>query len=490
MRRVKKLVCWIVLIFILAFGLQHVFKGVDEKPLHGFFIDKVEPPELKRFTWDRWFRGEFQQEFMDRMEHHIGFRKSLLRLRNQLDYSLFRICHAEGFIAGKNDYLYEEDYIFEYTGEFFIGEKPLEKKMSRLKNVYDSLKSHHIELIFVFEPGKASVMPEFIPGRYHPRKRTLSNYEWIKTKAVSLGLPFLDLNDYFKLVRDTCRYPVFPKYGMHWSIYGVALAADTLKRYIEQRTSSRLPEIAIERIVLSDTARLTDNDIGEVLNLCLPLPKTLGAYPVLKIENDPEKRNLSVLVIADSYYVNFCKGKISDQLFKNQEYWYYNNKLYPYHHNNPPVYVDKSELLSTYKKFDVILLMISEINMHNGFWNFADEAYLAFHPETRDDKVYNTENEIRNDRNWFRFLVKKAKKQRRPLEEIIRNDAEYTFYNNYHEIKGKTRQDSIMYLVLSIYQNPEWLAAVEKKAKERNVSLDTMLYRDANYLYDQSKQNP
>jgi len=488
MLTLKKLILIIILALPGVLWLQFRYQWVNEKPLHGFFIKNMESPDLKRFTWDRWFKGEFQQEYMTRTENHIGYRKTWIRLRNQLDYSFFKICNSEGFVAGKKGYLYEEDYILEYTGDYFIGGKPLDKKMLRLKNVYDSLKANNIELILVFEPGKASIIPEYIPGRYHPQKRKPSNYNYIKQKALCSGLPFLDLNSYFLLLKDTTRYPLFPKYGMHWSLYGVALAADTLKNYIAGRTGQNLPDISVEKIELSDTPRLSDNDIGVILNLCLPLPPTQGAYPVLKIEDDKAKRDLSVLVIADSYYLNFCEG-ISEKLFKNQEYWYYNHKLYPYQDNNPPQYVDKTDLLRTYKKFNVILLMVSEINMHNGFWNFADEAYLAFHPEVKDDHVYMTENEIRNERTWFKFLCKKAKGQDRPLEEVIRNDAEYTFFNNYNDIQGKTRQDSIIHLVLSIQNDPNWMSAIRKKAAERNVSLDTMLYRDANYLYDQSKQN-
>lgn len=488
MLTVKKTLIFLILLIIAISWFEFRFKWAKESPLKGYFISTVEPPDLKRFTWKRWMKGEFQQEFQTRIENHIGFRKSLYRLRNQWDYSLFRVCNSEGFISGRDGCLFEEDYILEYNGDYFIGEEALNKKMLRLKNVYDSLKAHHIELILVFEPGKASVMPEYIPGRYHPLNRSLSNQTFIKQKAVALEMPFLDLNEYFLKMKDTSRYPLFHKYGMHWSIYGVALAADTLKNYIAGRTGKQLPEIGIEKIEWSDTARLSDNDIGKTLNLLLPLPQSGGAYPVLKIEDDSLKRNLSALVIADSYYLNFCDG-ISDKLFKNEEYWYYNHKLYPYQDYNPPAYVDKSDLISIYKKYNIILLMVSEINMHNGFWNFADEAFLGFHPEFKDDHIYTIENEIRNERSWFRFMAKKAKSQGRPLHEMIRNDAEYTFYNNYSNIQGKTRQDSIIYLVLSIYKNQEWLSAVEKKAKEQNVTLDTMIRRDAEYLYDQSKQN-
>ena len=358
-----------------------------KKKLNGFFIlnDK---PDLKKFTWHRWFDGSFQDHYSKGTEDYVGFRNSLFRLHNQYDFSLFGISHAQGFIKGKNGYLFEEDYIYEYTGKYFIGKTTIERKFKKLKDIQEQLKALNINLIPVIEPGKASYYPEFIPDHYNPEKKTLTNHDCFLELFQALKIKYLDLNQYFLRLKKSTPYPLFPKYGMHWSIYGVALATDTLIKFIEKDLPGTIPSMKIGEIELSDSLRYTDNDIGNMLNLILPLPGVQAAYPRIRFENNPEKKKLSVLVIADSYYLNIV-NEIGDKIFRKQEYWYYNSKVYPaIIDNENPVYIDKSDLKKKLSEFDVILLMTSEINMHCGFWNFIEEVYQALHPEYMESHVY------------------------------------------------------------------------------------------------------
>lgn len=485
--RIIKVTLFLLMFLALAISaLQSDMKIFKEHDLKGYYqINGA--PSLQSFTWGRWFSSGFQDEFSKRLNENIGLRNSLIRFSNQYDFSFFGIIHAEGFIRGKQGYLYQEDYVHEYTGEYFIGTAAIDKKLSRLKNVMDSLDAHNVPLLLVFEPGKASFYPEFIPNRFHPEKRGQTNYGYMIRRSEELGLNFLDMNSYFLKMKDSSLFPLFPRYGMHWSLYGVPFAVDTLVRSIEIATRSALPKFATEPLIASSTPKGTDNDIGELLNLCCPLKPTRGAYPTITF-GSPKTGLLSALVIADSYYVNIVE-EYGRTLFKSQEYWYYNKKMYPNHNNSPPEYVDKSNLLEKLKKHDVILLMVSEINLHCGFWNFADEAFLAFHPELKDPLIYGIENDIRNDREWFRFMVKKARIQGKPLEEMIRDDASYTFYSNFDNLPGKGYWDSIYHITIGIKNNAEWFAQVEKKAKDLKVGIDSMLVLDAIYSYDQSKKN-
>jgi hypothetical protein len=275
---------------------------------------------------------------------------------------------------------------------------------------------------------------------------------------------------------------------MHWSIYGVALATDSLIKFIEKDLPGTIPSMKIGEIELSESLRYTDNDIGNMLNLILPLPGVQAAYPRIRFENDPEKKKLSVLVIADSYYLNIV-NEIGDKIFRKQEYWYYNSKVYPaIIDNENPVYIDKSDLKKKLSEFDVILLMTSEINMHCGFWNFIEEVYQAFHPEYMESHVYEKENLIRNSREWFRFMVGKARKQGLTLEEMIRIDAEYNFFNDYNSIQNKNKEDTITHIAIDIKNNPEWLKTIKEKAKAMNIPLEEMIERDARYQYGQQKK--
>jgi len=214
---------------------------------------------------------------------------------------------------------------------------------------------------------------------------------------------------------------------MHWSIYGASLALDTLKRYIEQVSQTPLPEILTTEIRVSDSLIWTDRDIGDMLNLLFPLPGVTMAYPKIEFDTTNFTRSLSVLVVADSYYI-YLINDLTENLYEEEEYWYYNSKIYPHIiDDREPVYVDKDNLKEKFREFDIILLMVSEINLHCGFWNFADEAYQAYFPDHSDPLWYPYENQIRNERVWFRYMVKKAKEKQTTLENIIRRDAKYLY---------------------------------------------------------------
>ncbi len=424
MNSLKKLIFALVILVMVLPMVQAEFKFFPKKKITGFF--KLTPePEPWTVSKTTWFNSTYQTGLSTNLEDHIGLRNYFFILHNQYDYSLFGMTHALGFISGKDRMLFEEDYIKEYTGASFIGKKSWDKKIARLNEVRQKLKASGTTLLLIFEPGKASFYPEYIPEHYQPKIRTLTNYDYLKEKLTGLSFPFLDLNRDFLEMKDTSRYPLFPKYGMHWSIYGMACAVNPMADFIRREAGVNLPSFKIAKITVSDSLRYSDNDIGSLLNLICPLPKVKAAYPELIFGNDTAGRPKSVLVIADSYYATF-EDHVAPGLFGKDTYWYYNSKVYPHTiESDNPVFVDKSNLSETLEKYDLILLMSSEINLHSGFWNFPDEAWLSFHPGVQEDSVYIMENKIRNSREWFRFMIDKAKKQHKTLEQEIRNDAEY-----------------------------------------------------------------
>jgi hypothetical protein len=485
MNRVKNIIFIFLLALLLAPVLLMHFPVLREKALFGHFTQN-DRPDPKKWTRASWFSGSFQEGFSTGFNDNIGLRRTMIRINNQYDYSLFRIIHAEGFIAGKNGYLYEEDYIKEYTGRYFIGKTVLDRKLEKLFDVQRMLRERGIDLILVLEPGKASYYPEYIPRRYHAERSTISNYTYLTSKLKERGMNYLDLGQWFLELKGTSRYDLFPRYGMHWSIYGMNLAVDTLSRYIASVTGTGLPRFSVKNIEISDTPRSTDNDIEEMANLLFPMPNDTYAYPVNVFGDDSSHRSLNVLVVGDSYYRNI-KDDFSGFLFKADTFWYYNSKVYPHIHSDI-VYVDHSNMLKKLEQYQVILLMVSEINLHCTFWNFIDQAYAALHPGYHDSYIYNKENQIRNEREWFRFMVSKASLESRPLQRVITADATYLMNVNYDSIQDKTAEDSIARVVWTIKNKPDWYAQVVKKAKERNIPIEQMLNRDAVFIYNSMKK--
>lgn len=422
MRFFRPLLLVILCIVMISPLIQQRWHPVGEPELNGIFA-KARPPELKSFSWKSWFKGAFQGKFTTAVNENLGFRPTLIRINNQYDWSFFKISHAEGFIAGKEGFLFEEDYIYEYTGKYFIGKATLDLKARRLRAVQDALRARGVCLLLMIEPGKASFYPEYIPDRYHADQRSLSNLEYLKQRMDALQIKYIDLNSWFLAIKDTSRFKLFPEYGMHWSIYGVAVAMDTLSAYLRHECGLALPSFTVERIEISDSLRWTDKDIGNMLNLLLPLPAVTAAYPVIRFTPAGEKRKVDLLAVGDSYFSNIY-NQYAPYLFRSTDFWYYNSRYYSYDGRNGQS-VDHSNLAEKLESYELILLTLSEINAHCGFWNFVDQAWFTYCSDLPDPEVYGYENRIRNEREWFRSIVKKAAASGISVESAIHRDAVY-----------------------------------------------------------------
>ena len=72
-------------------------------------------------TVDGWLSGNYQLTHQDYIDQNIGFRNVLVRTYNQMHYSLFDNARANQVVVGKDNYLYEENYIKAHLGRDFVG---------------------------------------------------------------------------------------------------------------------------------------------------------------------------------------------------------------------------------------------------------------------------------------------------------------------------------------------------------------------------------
>ena len=91
---------WFVVLFALLLlpASQALFHFVDEKPLDGAFVE-AKMPVVKLKTL---FNETVQDSLMTWCTEKTGFRKSMIRLNNQLLYSAFGKVSAIGPVKGKD----------------------------------------------------------------------------------------------------------------------------------------------------------------------------------------------------------------------------------------------------------------------------------------------------------------------------------------------------------------------------------------------------
>lgn len=465
-----------MLLMLIAPALQAWLHPIPEKSLHGDF-EILEKPVLSKGSW---MDASFQNKFDPWMEENIGFHNTLVRTNNQLDYSLFRIPHADGVIRGKNGQLYEYDYIRAWMGYDFVGEKLLDRKLRQFRYLQKHLKDNfNTDLVLVLEPGKASVYPEDIPSKYHKAPAGMSNYDYIARRAEELEINLINFNEYFLEIKDTLDAPVYPIQGTHWSEFAMWYAADSLLNYIEEVREIELRDVIKDDIEYSSELRSTDYDVGITLNLLFELAHPNMPYPVYHFSDDSSHQRPNVLAIADSYYWNIFNTRIPKHVFNNEAFWYFYKKVYPDSYFGEKT-VDQLELKAEIEKQDVIFFMTTERFLYMTDRGFVNDAYDIYGMKTGMDATLPYNDEITGLNSWFTSLIAEADNQGITLEEILKKEATFLLWEQepekYYSIYGPGT------FIKDIEGDSTWYAGVIKRAEESNMSLDDRLWEEADYM--------
>lgn len=349
--------------------------------------------EKAKFTFKDWLNGDYQTKEDDYNEDHWAFKEGMVRWNNQVYYNLFNQIRVNGFVTGKEDYLFSESYIFAAFGDDLIDEKLVEEKLRKAKVLQDTLKRKGIDLILAFAPGKGSFCKEFVQDKYvHPIKNT--NHNLFIKHGKKNNLNILDLYTYFEMIKKTSPYPLFPKFGHHWSYYGACIATDTIIKYIEHLRQVDLPACTWNEIEVVDTARSRDADVLKSMNLnTWPNQNMKLAYPKLLFENDSLKNKTRVLTISDSYWYDQVYMGVPQNCFAGGQFWYYYNKVIPSPIPGEKVEVWQLDLKKEIESNKVIMLLYSDGNLTgygNAFINDTYELYTnpkAYYERNARDKV-------------------------------------------------------------------------------------------------------
>lgn len=410
----------ILVLLILAFpAIQKKLKLISSKELNGVFT-MTQVPDFKVSAW---FNGTYQEQFRQHIEDYPGFKSDFVRLYNQIDFSLFSIAHASKFMVGKKGYLYGTEYIASYQGRNFIGKRYCNEKVRLLKILQDWLwKEKKIFLLVVFAPDKGTFYPEYIPCYYLRNKKENTNYSYYIRRCTEAGINLVDFNGYFRSAKDTSRYPLYPKTGIHWSTYGAVLAADSLMRYLKIRSGYPMPSLVIDKIEVDRKARDEDADIGKPMNLIWEIPHPAYAYPEYHFISDTAKQKPNGLVIGDSFFWTWYYPGIIKNMFRNDEFWYYGKDIYPQTFKKP-MNIGELNFMEAVNRQDIIIFLQTNAGYGNIGFDFIDRLYAELEPSK--SRVVWYENRIRNAKDWLSNLKKSAEDQHIPLTEMIREAAIY-----------------------------------------------------------------
>lgn len=428
--RIKNILLWLIIIILFLPMIQGKFNFVTINKLSGDIV----PVEDSVFSMNGWLSRRFQKGRENFLNENFGFRNIFVRINNQLAFDLFRLAKANSVIIGKDNYFFEENYIKAYYGEDFITEDSIMQRLQKARFIQDTLKSMNKSLILVFTAGKGSFYPEYFPDNMVVEKGK-TNYEYYVKYANELGLNSIDFNKYFVDHKYSSPYPLYPRYGIHWSYYGECLATDSIIKYIEKLRAIDMQNLFWNDVSVED-ARDDDCDIENGMNLLFDLKKDKMGYPDVRTESDGSKTKPSVLVIADSFFWGLLNVGFSNS-FSKMNFWFYNRQVYPDSQEKAISTRDLS-LKKEIQNHDIIIILGAESTLHEFGWGFIEDANDMFHGKnklSRNDTAYirmlnKTMKDIKSDKNWYDTIVAKALRRKISPDSMLKVDAMWIIENS------------------------------------------------------------
>lgn len=397
---------------------QFEFHFYEEEPLNGVFSTSSFQP----FTVKSYLDESFQKSYDIYFNDSLGFKGFFVRVNNQVKYSLFSKTNAKDVVIGKDNYLFEGGYIREFLGLNFTGKEKIQKKVNQIKQIQNELSHQNVIFLPVFAPGKATYFSEYIPHKENEKKKDSTNYNTYIDLFKSDNVKYLDFNSIFLNIKSKVKYPLYPKGGIHWTDYGVSIALDSLKEFLESNSGIKLGKIHYEGFEAPEKPINPDDDIALSMNLLFEYDHFQMYYPKysFEIKNQPKPK---LLVIGDSYGFNILNSEATKNLFSKVELWYYFKTIHPARESKIRE-VKELNIKQEIKEFDVVLLLSTESNIYKYGFGFLDE-YLKSNDKNEEAELVKQIEKIKENKEWYNNVKNQAEERGISVDSMLVRSAKY-----------------------------------------------------------------
>ncbi len=426
---------FVIIMVVLTASLLQGFTGVVKMRPLSPYVDHIEVVK-QDLSFKTYLDGSYQDYLAQSARKKTGFREFFSRCYNQVAFTFFGKSANKNIYKGSDHELYLIANLNDITGKLLLerygsienAKADAQKNVEETLTLIDTLRQHGTDFLFVFCPTKTAVYPENMPK---PFKENISDFclaDYYIQLFKENDIPHIDFYNYFKSIRGTFPYPLYTRTGSHWAECTIPIVADSILRKIEAISNYRLPTINYIAPNLSSHYSEHDNELENHLDLLFPLRKPKVPQPIFALQDTLGKDKPNLLAIGDGYFVLFEKTCFLDA-FKSWNYWKYN---------------------------DVVISSNSQYNWKKV--KFLPEAYQTLEDADIVMAVF-TSNYL------FDYMCGFTNTAQELFQKGITSD-----------------QETIETIIQRIKDNPEWMQAIEQQAKERGISIDENLHKNAEYI--------
>jgi hypothetical protein len=368
------------IILLLFFPIiQWKYKVVPNVALAGVEATRAERPVFK---YSDWFTGKYQKKVETAFTKLNGLRGFLVRLDNQINFSIFGECksYGGGIAVGKDNWLFEKSYVNHMNNNNQADLSVMEPRIMEMKKLQDLLASRDIYFLFLITPSKATVYGEHLTEKYLKNSliRETAKYTTARRLLDTHGINYIDAHKFFMENKKTAPYDLFVRGGTHWSYYGASLFSMELISRIQQDTELPIGSISCESIQVSSLPWSTDADIASLMNV-FDMTPACGkmAHPIMKTSFPHNAIRPDVLVVGGSF-LHTINLFVCDKIFGTRDYYYYYKSNRPRPSSKDREIIPKNEQLKdAILSKKIIIVESNETLLHNIGSGFIKDAIKA-----------------------------------------------------------------------------------------------------------------
>lgn len=396
--RVEKLILlFIVSLFILPVSVKIMTKFVNIKwpipqsfgqDLAGVTIDEPRPS----LSLHGWFTREFQDQFSKWFNQSYGARSFLVRMGNQLNYSVFNKSYmnkGNTVVIGHHGQLYEELYINDYCNP----RRPMplslmETWVREIAELQYLLARKGVVFLLLITPSKAAIYPEYIPSYLcHAGPSSTRDYDDFVPLLDKHHVNYVDGHVITQLATQIEKTPLFCQGGTHWNYLGAYYTVRALIDELNGLLNRKAGRLDLEALNIDHTPTDSDKDLANLLNLFFPPMDYAVPHPVISKKGSTEDLGRAVIVGGSFNWIPIDLLN-KHMVFKQIDFFYYYKLAL---HSFPgqrglPVDVAKIDWEKTILKSDVIILEVNEVaataNHASAFVSDALQQLRNFSPKS------------------------------------------------------------------------------------------------------------
>ena len=433
---------------LVAIALQGFTGMVKMKPLSPYTSNiMVEKQDL---TFKTYWDGSYQKYLAQQARKSTGFREFFSRCHNQVAYTCFGKIANPNVVEGENHEFYLKGCLDDVTGQLLVrnygtvdnAKFDAQKNVEETLTLIDTLRQHGTQFLFVFCPTKPAVYPETMPEAL---KDSISDFvlaDYYIELFKENNIPHIDFYNYFKSLKDSFPYPLYTRFGSHWSEATIPFVADSILRKLEAVTGYRLPSVEVVDSNLSRDYSDQDGELETSIDLLLPLCKPKASRPISALQDTLGKDRPNLLVVGDGYFTPL-QGSCFVKAFNRWDFWLYNQTSISSRPELNWKYLNQLfNTAETLEQADIVIALYTSnylLNFMSGFPKSALELYENG-GTNEQEAIQALMESIKNDPQWFGVIQQQAKERGISVEENLRLNATYVYQMEKNEQENNNPQ--------------------------------------------------